>query len=72
MFSNLFPLNTFGNGARSELGFNDEQLAHKTFELLTSEQAISFYSSQIFGDDKRPIKSSILNSLNLTALLEKE
>ena len=53
------------------LGFNDEQLAHKTFELLTSEQAISFYSSQIFWDEKRPIKSSILNSLNLTALLEK-
>lgn len=53
------------------LGFNDEQLAHKTFELLTSEQAISFYSSQIFWDEKRPIKSSILNSLNLTALLDK-
>jgi hypothetical protein len=54
------------------LGFNDEQIAHKTFELLTSEQALAFYSSQIFWDEKRPIKSSILNSLNLTALLEKE
>ena len=32
------------------LGFNDEQIAHKTFELLTSEQALSFYSSQIFLD----------------------
>lgn len=54
------------------LGFNDEKLAQKNFELLTSEQALSFYSSQIFWDEKRPIKSSILNSLNLTALLEEK
>jgi hypothetical protein len=54
------------------LGFNDEKLAQKNFELLTSEQAIAFYTSQIFWDEKRPIKSSILNSLNLTALLEEK
>jgi hypothetical protein len=54
------------------LGFNDEKIARKNFELITSEQAISFYSSQIFWDEKRPIKSSILNSLNLTALLEEK
>ncbi len=50
------------------LGFNDVEIAHKSFELLTSEQAISFYSSQIFWDEKRPIKANILNSLNLAAL----
>jgi hypothetical protein len=54
------------------LGFNDEKIARKNFELITSEQAISFYSSQIFWDEKRPIKSSILNSLNLTTLLEEK
>ena len=50
------------------LSFDDEQVAHKTFELLNSPSAIDFYSSLIFWDEKRPIKSSILNSLNLTAL----
>jgi len=50
------------------LGFNNAELAHKYFELLTSEQVTSFYSSQIFWDEKRPIKASILNSLNLAAL----
>lgn len=50
------------------LGFNNAELAHKYFELLTSEQVISFYSSQIFWDEKRPIKASILNILNLAAL----
>jgi hypothetical protein len=50
------------------LGFNDEQVAHQTFELLTSPSAIDFYSSLIFWDEKRPIKSTILNSLSLTAL----
>jgi hypothetical protein len=53
------------------LGFEDEQLAHKTFMLLTSSIAVDFYSSLIFWDEKRPIKSSILNSLNLTALAER-
>lgn len=50
------------------LSFDNEQTAYKTFELLISPLAIDFYSSLIFWDDKRPIKSSILNSLNLTAL----
>ena len=52
------------------LSFEDEQVARKTFMLLTSVSAISFYSSLIFWDEKRPIKSSILNSLNLAALAE--
>ncbi|WP_009633792.1 SAM-dependent methyltransferase [Synechocystis sp. PCC 7509] len=51
------------------LSFDDEKIAHQTFDLLTSPLVIDFYSSLIFWDEKRPIKSSILNSLNLTALL---
>jgi len=54
------------------LGFKDEQVAYETFMLLTSTSAINFYSSLIFWDEKRPIKSSILNSLNLIALAESE
>ncbi len=50
------------------LSFDDEQIASRTFSLLNLPSAINFYSSLIFWDDKRPIKSSILNSLNLTAL----
>lgn len=52
------------------LGFNDKQKAEKTFEILTSAEVISFYESLIFWDEKRPIKSSILNRLNLPKLLE--
>jgi hypothetical protein len=54
------------------LGFEDEQVAYETFMLLTSISAINFYSSLIFWDEKRPIKSSILSCLNLTALAELE
>lgn len=50
------------------LSFDNEQVAYETLKLLTSASAISFYSSLIFWDEKRPIKSSILNSLNLTEL----
>jgi hypothetical protein len=54
------------------LSFDDEDIAYKTFELLTSNFAIDFYSSLIFWDEKRPIKSSILNSLNLTRLIDEK
>ena len=54
------------------LSFDNEETAQKTFEILTSPAAINYYSSLIFWDEKRPIKSSILNSLNLTALMEAE
>jgi hypothetical protein len=54
------------------LSFEDERVARKTFMLLISASAINFYSSLIFWDEKRPIKSSILNSLSLTALAESE
>ncbi len=53
------------------LSFENAQIAQKTFNLLTSPTAIDFYSSLIFWDEKRPIKSSILNSLDLTALAQK-
>jgi hypothetical protein len=49
------------------LSFEDERVAQKTFALLTSTPVINFYASLIFWDEKRPIKSCILNSLNLTA-----
>ena len=52
------------------LSFDDEGIAAKTFNLLTSRSAIRFYSSLIFWDEKRPIKASILNSLNLKAIAE--
>lgn len=52
------------------LSFDNEEVAYKIFELLTSSIAKEFYSSLIFWDDKRPIKSNILNNLNLTALAE--
>lgn len=50
------------------LSFDDKDSAYKVFELLTSSSVISFYSSLIFWDEKRPIKSSTLNALSLTAL----
>jgi hypothetical protein len=52
------------------LSFDDEETAYKTFEMLTSPLAIDFYSSLIFWDEKRPIKTSILNSLDLSILSE--
>jgi hypothetical protein len=53
------------------LSFEDENLARQTFALLTSSTAIDFYSSLIFWDEKRPIKASILNSLDLVALAKR-
>jgi hypothetical protein len=53
------------------LSFDDKQSADRAFMLLTSPLATAFYSSLIFWDEKRPIKTSILNSLNLSALAEK-
>jgi hypothetical protein len=50
------------------LSFNDEEDARKIYKLLTTQTATDFYSSIIFWDEKRPIKTKILNSLNLTAL----
>jgi len=47
------------------LSFDTEEEARKTLYLLLSQSVQDFFSSMIFWDDKRPIKTSILNSLNL-------
>ncbi|MEG4839062.1 class I SAM-dependent methyltransferase [Microcoleus sp. B9-D4] len=54
------------------LSFDSERVARQTFELLNSPAAINFYSSMVFWDEKRPIKSSILNCLNLAFLADWE
>ena len=54
------------------LSFENERVARQTFELLNSPAAINFYSSMVFWDEKRPIKSSILSCLNLTLLADLE
>lgn len=53
------------------LAFDNEQEAYRAFMLLTSTLATEFYSSLIFWDEKRPVKTSILNSLNLSAIAER-
>ena len=50
------------------LSFDDEKYAREIYRIITTKTAIDFYSSLIFWDEKRPIKTKILNSLNLTAL----
>ncbi|MDY6781046.1 MAG: SAM-dependent methyltransferase [Cyanobacteriota bacterium] len=52
------------------ISFDNEKLARTTFESLLSQPAIAFYSSLIFWDEKRPIKTGILNRLNLERLRE--
>lgn len=52
------------------LSFEDLSMAEKTLNFLNSPASIAFYSSLIFWDEKRPIKSSILNSLNLSSIGE--
>lgn len=47
------------------LSFNTEQEATKIYNILSSPLARDFYSALIFWDEKRPIKSGVLNSLNL-------
>ncbi len=46
------------------LSFQEEDKARKFCDILNSPEIISFYSSLIFWDEKRPIKSSILNCLD--------
>jgi hypothetical protein len=47
------------------LSFKTKQEANNIFSILSSPLARDFYSALIFWDEKRPIKTSILNSLNL-------
>ncbi|MBD2314546.1 SAM-dependent methyltransferase [Desertifilum sp. FACHB-1129] len=53
------------------LSFDNEEAANQAFTHLTSPLATDFYSSLIFWDEKRPIKTSILNCLNLSALAKR-
>lgn len=50
------------------LSFDNEKEAKETFALLTSKPSINLLSSLIFWDDKRPIKTSILNKLDWSKL----
>lgn len=48
------------------LSFKTQDEATAVFDFLNSTDVKDFYSSLIFWDEKRPIKSSILNNLNLS------
>lgn len=50
------------------LSFDTEAEAAETLERLQSPQAIALLSSLIFWDEKRPIKTSILNQFDWTRL----
>jgi hypothetical protein len=52
------------------LGFEIEKEAKRTLELLTTKDAKDFLDSLIFWDEKRPIKTGILNNLDLGSLEE--
>jgi hypothetical protein len=49
------------------LSFDTEEQARKVLYTLLSQNVQDFFSSMIFWDEKRPIKTSILNRLNLQA-----
>ncbi|MCX7067604.1 MAG: hypothetical protein NTW85_07935 [Methylococcales bacterium] len=50
------------------LSFDSEQEANEVFELLLSESTLKLLSSLIFWDEKRPIKTAILNSVDWSKL----
>lgn len=47
------------------LSFETKLQAEKALETLNSAKVQLFYSTLIFWDEKRPIKTSILNRLNI-------
>jgi len=47
------------------LNFENYEEAHKTYDFLYHEDTQKFLSALVFWDDKRPIKTSILNNLKL-------
>ena len=49
------------------IGFDTEEAARRVLQKLESKSARSFLTSMIFWDDMRPIKTEILNRLNLTS-----
>lgn len=54
------------------LSFDSKDEAEKILTILTSTLATDFYSSLIFWDEKRPIKSSVLNSFDLSQFEENQ
>ncbi len=52
------------------LSFDQEDEARQVFGFLTSSEATNLLSSLIFWDEKRPIKTSVLNNLRLEPLDE--
>jgi len=48
------------------VSFETESAAQEALDKITSEQTTALMSSMIFWDEKRPIKSSILNTLDWT------
>lgn len=53
------------------ISFDTEAEAAETLDLLNSQPAIELLSSLIFWDEKRPIKTGILNVLDWSRLKEK-
>ncbi len=51
------------------LSFDSETEARETFDLLNSEPALELLASLIFWDEKRPIKTGILNVLDWSRLI---
>lgn len=51
------------------LSFDTETEAKEVFNLLNSEASIGLLSSLIFWDEKRPVKTSILNVLDWSCLV---
>lgn len=51
------------------ISFDSYEEASRVLSLLTSPPVQNYLSALIFWDDKRPIKASILNSLNMTRLV---
>ena len=50
------------------LPFDDERTARSAFAALRSEIALDFFAARIFWDAKRPIRKSILQTLDLRKL----
>lgn len=53
------------------LGFQTEREARTSLATLQSEPVQNFLRSMIFWDDMRPVKTEILNRLNLSTALER-
>ena len=52
------------------ISFENQRKAEEIYRLLNSKPIYNFYSSLIFWDEKRPIKASILNKLDLEKAYE--